>query len=86
MPPGYKSRYQNDPHSLSLTTIMAEGQSGESETHQKLYDGYKFDRNRVKNLFDKLDANNDGHIDVAELSKGLKQLGVEAIPGQVEVC
>ncbi len=49
------------------------------------YDGYKFDEARIAKLFKDLDVNNDGRIDVKELSSGLKRLGVKHMPGQAEV-
>eukprot|EP00112_Aurelia_sp_Birch-Aquarium-sp1_P016038 Seg36.2 transcript_id=Seg36.2/GoldUCD/mRNA.D3Y31 product="Calcium-binding mitochondrial carrier protein SCaMC-2" protein_id=Seg36.2/GoldUCD/D3Y31 len=48
------------------------------------YAGYKFDKDRVAKLFNDLDANKDGKIDVKELSDGLKKLGVKHIPGSAE--
>ena len=50
------------------------------------YAGYKFDEDRIARLFNDLDANKDGKIDVKELSEGLKKLGVKHIPGSAEVC
>ena len=48
--------------------------------------GYKFDEDRIAKLFNELDANQDGKIDINELSDGLKRLGVKHIPGSAEVC
>jgi len=46
--------------------------------------GYKFDEDRIAKLFNELDANQDGKIDINELSDGLKRLGVKHIPGSAE--
>ena len=49
------------------------------------YEGYKFDEDRIAKLFNDLDVNQDGRIDVKELSNGLKRMGIKHIPGQAEV-
>lgn len=59
---------------------MAGGESGHAE-----YAGYKFDEDRISSLFKELDANQDGKIDINELSEGLKRLGVKHPPGAAEV-
>ena len=60
---------------------MAESDAGKPD-----YSGYKFDEDRIAKLFNELDANQDGKIDINELSDGLKRLGVKHIPGSAEVC
>ena len=43
------------------------------------------DPEKVKELFEQLDANRDGRVDVKELTEGLSMLGVPTIPGQAQV-
>ena len=43
------------------------------------------DPEKVKELFEQLDANRDGRVDVKELTEGLSKLGVPTIPGQAQV-
>ena len=42
------------------------------------------DRERLKALFEQLDINKDGTIDVNEIQKGLSKLGINK-PGEAEV-
>ena len=56
------------------------------EVEKPNYSGYKFDEDRIAKLFNDLDTNQDGKIDITELSEGLKRLGVKHIPGSAEVC
>ena len=46
---------------------------------------YRSDEKKIRSLFKELDVNNDGRVDVQELSDGLKRLGIPNIPGQAEV-
>ena len=39
------------------------------------------DPEKVKGLFQQLDANGDGCVDVKELTEGLSRMGVPTIPG-----
>jgi len=43
------------------------------------------DPEKVKELFQQLDANGDGRVDVKELTEGLSRMGVPTIPGQAQV-
>ena len=56
------------------------------EVEKPDYSGYNFDEDRIAKLFNELDANQDGKIDINELTDGLKRLGVKHIPGSAEVC
>ncbi|XP_065646590.1 mitochondrial adenyl nucleotide antiporter SLC25A24 isoform X3 [Hydra vulgaris] len=47
---------------------------------EEISDIYNIDKNEVYELFRELDENGDGRIDVHELSKGLKRLGVLYVP------
>lgn len=44
-----------------------------------------YDEARVQELFDRLDLDKDGRIDIKDLSDALHQLGVPQVPGQAEV-
>mgnify|MGYP001795550743 CR=1 FL=1 len=46
---------------------------------------FKPDRKRFEELFNELDKNKDGKIDVDELAQGLKKLSGRYTPGQAEV-
>ena len=43
------------------------------------------DEERIKQLFRELDVNNDGRIDVEELTEYLNKQGIPSVPGQAEV-
>jgi len=52
-----------------------------------LFDDYKFDEEdeeRISELFQKLDVNEDGRIDIGELSQGLHRLKIHHVPDQAE--
>ena len=42
------------------------------------------DKERIKKLFQQLDVNQDGRIDVEEINRGLSKLGINS-PGEAEV-
>ena len=44
------------------------------------------DEARVQELFDRLDLDKDGRIDIKDLSNAFHQLGIPQIPGQAQVC
>ena len=46
----------------------------------------KHDEARIQELFDRLDLDKDGKIDIKDLSNAFHQLGVPQIPGQAQVC
>ena len=46
---------------------------------------FKPDRKRMEELFNELDRNKDGKVDVEELAEGLKKLSGKYTPGQAEV-
>ena len=52
---------------------------------EKINEIYNIDKKEVSELFRTLDVNGDGCIDVHELSKGLKKLGVLHVPDQAQV-
>ncbi|XP_077986670.1 calcium-binding mitochondrial carrier protein SCaMC-2-like [Glandiceps talaboti] len=43
------------------------------------------DEERFSDLFNKLDMNKDGRIDIEDLTHGLKKLGVHQMPGQAQI-
>lgn len=55
------------------------------EAGDNLYEGFKFDRERVKELFQQLDVNKDGRIDIQELTDGLHKRGISHLPAEVQV-
>ena len=46
----------------------------------------KHEEARIQELFDRLDLDKDGKIDIKDLSNAFHQLGVPQIPGQAQVC
>lgn len=42
------------------------------------------DKERIRKLFQQLDVNQDGRIDVDEMNRGLNKLGINS-PGEAEV-
>ncbi|KAA0203021.1 hypothetical protein HAZT_HAZT004403 [Hyalella azteca] len=57
--------------------------SGTPISH-KAYELSTEDEDRLGDLFQKLDTNGDGKIDVGDLSKGLKMLNLPYFPGHME--
>ena len=72
-------------HSVSSFNILKMAASSQGGENDEAYAGYKFDSKRIADLFQELDVNKDGRIDIQELTTGLKKLGVRHVPGQVEV-
>ena len=50
-----------------------------------VFNDYRFDEARIEELFEKLDVNKDGRLDVKELSDGLHRLKIVREPEQAEV-
>lgn len=44
------------------------------------FEGFEFDEGKIKDLFQDLDTNKDGRIDIEELSDGLQRLGISHLP------
>ena len=43
------------------------------------------ERKRISDLFNRLDVNKDGKIDIKDLTEALQQLRVPTVPGQAQV-
>ena len=67
----------NDEHEHEDKCINSEGCGA--------FTGYKFDEERIEELFQKLDVNRDGRLDINELSDGLHRLKIHREPEQAEV-
>ena len=50
-----------------------------------VFSDYRFDEERIEELFEKLDVNQDGRLDINELSDGLHRLKIHRSPEQAEV-
>lgn len=53
-------------------------------SHARLHTMPAEEEERLAKLFDKLDVNKDGKIDVEDLSKGLYAMGIPTVAGQAE--
>lgn len=66
---------------LSLSSVhVAMGKDGSAQTISPAKEAY------YRKLFEQLDVDQDGKVDVTELKQAYKNLGMLQVPGQAEVC
>lgn len=63
---------------------MAQSQTEQLRPHH-VYELPDESEERLERLFNQLDSNSDGRIDVSDLTKGLKRLNIPFKPGDAEV-